>query len=69
MTIRTASGAVVPGCISSLSGEAPLDEYRTMVFYHENNPNWHEIVKVRVLLSSFFFLGFSDERVLGQHGR
>ncbi len=48
MTVRMPSGDIVPACLSNGSGEELQDEYRTTVFYHDNNPTWTELVKVNM---------------------
>lgn len=40
-------GQIVPGVISLGAGTANLDEYRSVVYYHDDRPKWSETFRVR----------------------
>ncbi|KZV88707.1 cytoplasmic protein [Exidia glandulosa HHB12029] len=44
--VRTSDGAVVEGAISQGSGEPPVSQFRSLVFYKTNTPSFGELIKV-----------------------
>lgn len=50
-------GQVVPGVMSIGPGHPPIDEYKSVVYYHDDKPKWLETFKVRStrLLSNFSY--------------
>ena len=45
-------------CIVAGAGEAPVSEYRSVIYYHSNTPHWAETVKIVMPTT-----GFSDIHV------
>lgn len=48
LSVRLDDGTLVPGCLTGGVSEAPVDEYRSTVYYHDNQPTWDEPVRVDV---------------------
>nr|CAD7446283.1 unnamed protein product [Timema bartmani] len=46
-------GQSIPGVMSLGGGVEPLNEYRSVIYYHEEKPRWHEIFKVAVPIEEF----------------
>ncbi|EJD42755.1 cytoplasmic protein [Auricularia subglabra TFB-10046 SS5] len=44
--VRTNDGAIVEGAISQGSGEPPVSQFRSLVFYKTNTPSFGELIKV-----------------------
>lgn len=40
------NGDVVPGVLTLGAGAAMLNEYRSVVYYHEDKPKWNETFRV-----------------------
>lgn len=55
VTVRvcTETGHVLPGVISLGGGVEMLNEYRSVIYYHEDKPRWFEIFKVAVPIEDF----------------
>lgn len=73
VSVCKGNGDVVPGAISK-GGGAPLEnEYRSIVYAHEEHPKWNETIKVsfnsffllltRVLTFRYDFRSFSQSRI------
>lgn len=39
-------GTIFPDVISIGSGVPPINEYKSMIYYHEDKPKWNETFKV-----------------------
>nr|CAD7428799.1 unnamed protein product [Timema monikensis] len=46
-------GQSIPGVMSLGGGVEPLNEYRSVIYYHEEKPRWHETFKVAVPIDEF----------------
>ncbi|XP_044743403.1 dedicator of cytokinesis protein 1 isoform X2 [Chrysoperla carnea] len=46
-------GQSIPGVITMGGGTAPLNEYHSVIYYHEDRPKWYEIFKVAVPIDEF----------------
>ncbi|XP_063907750.1 dedicator of cytokinesis protein 1 isoform X2 [Zophobas morio] len=46
-------GEAIPGVIALGSGIVPLDEYKSMIYYHEDKPHWYETFKVAIPIEEF----------------
>ncbi|KAF5308725.1 hypothetical protein FQR65_LT06086 [Abscondita terminalis] len=46
-------GVAIPGVISLGGGVPPLNEYRSVVYYHEYKPQWYETFKIAVPIEEF----------------
>ncbi|CAH2001464.1 unnamed protein product [Acanthoscelides obtectus] len=46
-------GQTIPGVVSLGGGIPPLNEYRSVIYYHEDKPQWHETFKVAVPIEEF----------------
>ncbi|KAL9893363.1 dedicator of cytokinesis protein myoblast city isoform 3-T4 [Glossina fuscipes fuscipes] len=44
---------VVPGVMSIGAGLAPIDEYKSVVYYHDDKPRWLETFKIHVPIDDF----------------
>ncbi|CAN7990561.1 unnamed protein product [Ixodes hexagonus] len=47
-------GAIIPGVISVGSGSENLDEYHSVIYYHEDRPRWMETFKIAVPIELFY---------------
>lgn len=62
-------GVVMPGLITLGAGAPMINEYKSVIYYHDDKPKWHETFKVRAQLersllnyrrsSNFIFLFLS----------
>lgn len=41
-------GTLVPGVLSLGAGAAAVDEYRSVIYYHDDRPKWNETFRVSV---------------------
>lgn len=48
-------GSVIPGVISVGSGSESLDEYHSVIYYHEDKPRWMETFKIAVPIEQFYY--------------
>lgn len=39
-------GTVIPGIITLGAGAAMMNEYKSVIYYHDDKPKWHETFKV-----------------------
>ncbi|CAH1759237.1 2984_t:CDS:2 [Entrophospora sp. SA101] len=46
--VRLSSGEVLKNAISQGSGEPPVTQFESIVFYHSNNPTWGEFIKLTI---------------------
>ncbi|XP_034662928.1 dedicator of cytokinesis protein 1 isoform X1 [Drosophila subobscura] len=46
-------GSLMPGVISMGAGHPPIDEYKSVVYYHEDKPKWQETFKIHVPIEDF----------------
>ncbi|XP_056641342.1 dedicator of cytokinesis protein 1 isoform X3 [Diorhabda sublineata] len=46
-------GQPIPGVISIGGGVGLIDEYRSVTYYHEDKPQWHETFKVAIPIEEF----------------
>ncbi|XP_069695130.1 dedicator of cytokinesis protein 1 isoform X2 [Periplaneta americana] len=55
VTVRVCNekGQSIPGVISLGGGVEVLNEYRSVIYYHEDKPRWFEIFKVAVPIEEF----------------
>lgn len=45
-------GVIVPGVLTLGAGAVMLDEYKSVIYYHDDKPKWNETFKVRLILHS-----------------
>ncbi|CAG9857501.1 unnamed protein product [Phyllotreta striolata] len=55
VTVRVCNqkGQPIPGVISVGGGVPLIDEYKSVIYYHEDKPQWHETFKVAVPIEEF----------------
>ncbi|KAM7361679.1 dedicator of cytokinesis protein myoblast city isoform 1-T2 [Cochliomyia hominivorax] len=53
ITVCNEQGQVVPGVMSIGSGLPPIDEYKSVVYYHDDKPKWLETFKIHVPIEEF----------------
>ncbi|XP_050304413.1 dedicator of cytokinesis protein 1 isoform X2 [Anthonomus grandis grandis] len=46
-------GQLIPGVIRLGGGVQPLDEYRSVIYRHEDKPQWHETFKIALRIEEF----------------
>ncbi|XP_037945652.1 dedicator of cytokinesis protein 1-like isoform X2 [Teleopsis dalmanni] len=46
-------GQLVPGVMSIGAGHPPIDEYKSVVYYHDDKPKWQETFKIHVPIDEF----------------
>ncbi|XP_066248093.1 dedicator of cytokinesis protein 1 isoform X1 [Euwallacea similis] len=46
-------GISIPGVITLGGGVPEIDEYRSVIYYHEDKPQWHETVKIALRIEEF----------------
>ena len=44
----------IPGVMHLGSGVAAQDEYRSIVYYHEDKPRWSETFKIAIPIDEFY---------------
>nr|XP_012153465.1 PREDICTED: dedicator of cytokinesis protein 1 isoform X5 [Megachile rotundata] len=47
------SGVPIPGVMTLGGGASPIDEYRSVIYYHEDKPRWCETFKIAVPIEEF----------------
>ncbi|EPQ25943.1 uncharacterized protein PFL1_06398 [Pseudozyma flocculosa PF-1] len=71
--VRTRDGRVVEHVISRGAGEAPVTQFDSIVFYHQNAPTWGELLKLQLphdimedchMFFSFRYRSSKEERAL-----
>ncbi|XP_060530077.1 dedicator of cytokinesis protein 1 isoform X2 [Cylas formicarius] len=53
MKVFNGSGQHIPGVVSLGSGVPELNEYRSVIYYHEDRPQWHETFKISLRIEEF----------------
>lgn len=48
VAVCTETGALVPGVLSLGAGAAAVNEYRSVIYYHDDRPKWNETFRVSV---------------------
>ncbi|KAH8388441.1 hypothetical protein KR093_006384, partial [Drosophila rubida] len=51
--VANEQGQLVPGVMSIGAGHPPIDEYKTVVYYHDDKPKWQETFKIHVPIEEF----------------
>ncbi|XP_014608633.1 PREDICTED: dedicator of cytokinesis protein 1 isoform X1 [Polistes canadensis] len=46
-------GTPIPGVMTLGGGTSPIDEYRSVIYYHEDKPRWCETFKIAVPIDEF----------------
>ncbi|XP_046628912.1 dedicator of cytokinesis protein 1 isoform X2 [Neodiprion virginianus] len=46
-------GVAIPGVMTLGGGAPPIDEYRSVIYYHEDKPKWFETFKIAVPIDEF----------------
>lgn len=56
VTVRvyTCTGKIVPGVIFTGAGCSPLNEYRSVVYRHEERPKWMETIRISIPIDEYF---------------
>merc|ERR1711911_577290 len=56
VTVRVCNerGQSIPGVIALGSGIETQDEYRSVVYYHEDKPKWMETLKIAIPIDEFY---------------
>ncbi|XP_071039760.1 dedicator of cytokinesis protein 1 isoform X2 [Parasteatoda tepidariorum] len=47
-------GQVIPDVISLGTGSDPMNEYRSVIYYHEDKPKWMETIKIAIPIEEFY---------------
>ncbi|XP_053976094.1 dedicator of cytokinesis protein 1 isoform X2 [Hylaeus volcanicus] len=47
------SGIPIPGVMTLGGGASPIDEYRSVIYYHEDKPRWCETFKIAIPIEEF----------------
>ncbi|XP_023175587.2 dedicator of cytokinesis protein 1 isoform X3 [Drosophila hydei] len=51
--VANEQGQLVPGVMSIGAGHPPIDEYKSVVYYHDDKPKWQETFKIHVPIEEF----------------
>ncbi|XP_017848453.1 dedicator of cytokinesis protein 1 isoform X2 [Drosophila busckii] len=51
--VANEQGQLVPGVLSIGAGHPPIDEYKSVVYYHDDKPKWQETFKIHVPIEEF----------------
>nr|XP_012229897.1 PREDICTED: dedicator of cytokinesis protein 1 isoform X3 [Linepithema humile] len=46
-------GIAIPGVMTLGGGASPIDEYRSVIYYHEDKPRWCETFKIAIPIEEF----------------
>ncbi|XP_078053338.1 dedicator of cytokinesis protein myoblast city isoform X1 [Augochlora pura] len=46
-------GTAIPGVMTLGGGASPIDEYRSVIYYHEDKPRWCETFKIAIPIEEF----------------
>lgn len=46
-------GELLPNVLSMGAGVAPLNEYKSVIYYHDDRPKWMETLKIQVAIDDF----------------
>ncbi len=47
------TGVVLNNCVSMGTGEPPVSQYHSTVYYHTNTPEWNETIKLEIPTEKF----------------
>ncbi|XP_045475282.1 dedicator of cytokinesis protein 1 isoform X5 [Harmonia axyridis] len=53
VTVCNENGGAIPGVISLGGGVLPMNEYKSVIYYHEDKPQWFETFKVAIPIEEF----------------
>lgn len=53
VTVCNEKGALVPNVIAMGAGVPPLSEYKSVIYYHDDKPRWHETFRIQVPIDDF----------------
>ncbi|KAK9873197.1 hypothetical protein WA026_021430 [Henosepilachna vigintioctopunctata] len=53
ITVCNESGHAIPAVISLGGGAQPLSEYKSVIYYHEDKPQWYETFKIAIPIQEF----------------
>lgn len=53
VTVCNEKGELVPNVISMGAGVPPMNEYKSVIYYHDDRPKWMETLKVQVPIDDF----------------
>ncbi|XP_068155287.1 dedicator of cytokinesis protein 1 isoform X1 [Drosophila tropicalis] len=51
--VANEQGYLIPGVMSIGAGHSPIDEYKSVVYYHDDKPKWQETFKIHVPIEEF----------------
>ncbi|KMZ05390.1 dedicator of cytokinesis protein 1 isoform X1 [Drosophila simulans] len=51
--VANEQGYLMPGVLSIGAGHQPIDEYKSVVYYHDDKPKWQETFKIHVPIEDF----------------
>ncbi|KAH8264463.1 hypothetical protein KR038_008866, partial [Drosophila bunnanda] len=51
--VANEQGYLIPGVLSIGAGHPPIDEYKSVVYYHDDKPKWQETFKIHVPIEDF----------------
>lgn len=51
--VANEQGYLMPGVLSIGAGHPPIDEYKSVVYYHDDKPKWQETFKIHVPIEDF----------------
>lgn len=47
------NGQIVPNILTMGAGSAPLSEYKSVIYYHDDKPKWNETFKIELPIEEF----------------
>lgn len=53
VSVCNEKGEVMPNVISMGAGVPPMNEYKSVIYYHDDRPKWMETLKVQVAIEEF----------------
>lgn len=51
--VANEQGQLVPGVMSIGAGHPPIDEYKSVIYYHDDKPKWQETFKIHIPIEEF----------------
>lgn len=51
--VANEQGQLVPGVMSIGAGHPPIDEYKSVIYYHDDKPKWQETLKIHIPIEEF----------------
>lgn len=57
VSVHNSNGKIIPGVISGGAGSIPKDQYKSVVYYHDDKPKWNEYFKVALPMNIEEFSG------------